>query len=485
MSELPTGWSYFSLRDLGGLSGGKTPSKANLLFWSSPDVPWVSPKDMKRNLLEDAEDRISQLAVDDAGMTLYPAGSVLMVTRSGILQHTFPVALAGTELTVNQDIKVFRPVEGISPQFAFYLLKSMGGKILSSCSKDGTTVQSIDSEKLEAFPFPLPPATEQTRIAAKLDELLAQVDTLKARIDGIPALLKRFRQSVLTAAVSGQLTEEWRGMNPKQRAEQAINALKAARPAKEQAHTPVFFEELPRIPESWEWASLGFLVSPDDVLCYGVVQPGPDDPDGVYLIRAGDINSGCVDTSQLRKISVNTHNEYRRSQVKGGEILITVVGAGIGEAAIIPPECAGFNIARAVAKLPIREISAKYVYLWLSTNLALSWMKGSSREVARPTLNLEQLRALPVPIPACGEQTEIVRRVEQLFAFADQLEARVKAAQIRIDRLTQSILAKAFRGELVPQDPNDEPASVLLERIKAQRAAAPKAKRGRRAATLG
>ncbi|QTF58900.1 restriction endonuclease subunit S [Stutzerimonas frequens] len=197
------------------------------------------------------------------------------------------------------------------------------------------------------------------------------------------------------------------------------------------------------------------------------------------------MNSGCVDTSQLRKISVNTHNEYRRSQVKGGEILITVVGAGIGEAAIIPPECAGFNIARAVAKLPIREISAKYVYLWLSTNLALSWMKGSSREVARPTLNLEQLRALPVPIPACGEQTEIVRRVEQLFAFADQLEARVKAAQIRIDRLTQSILAKAFRGELVPQDPNDEPASVLLERIKAQRAAAPKAKRGRRAATLG
>jgi type I restriction enzyme S subunit len=78
----------------------------------------------------------------------------------------------------------------------------------------------------------------------------------------------------------------------------------------------------------------------------------------------------------------------------------------------------------------------------------------------------------------------VVRRVEQLFAFADQLEARVKAAQVRIDRLTQSILAKAFRGELVPQDPNDEPASVLLERIKAQRAAVPKARRGRRAATL-
>ncbi|KTT59963.1 specificity determinant HsdS [Pseudomonas oryzihabitans] len=97
----------------------------------------------------------------------------------------------------------------------------------------------------------------------------------------------------------------------------------------------------------------------------------------------------------------------------------------------------------------------------------------------------QDLKATLVTYPSVPEQTEIVRRVEQLFAFADQLESRVRAAQARIDRLTQSILAKAFRGELVPQDPNDEPASVLLERIKAQRAAAPKARRGRQAAKQG
>ena len=96
-------------------------------------------------------------------------------------------------------------------------------------------------------------------------------------------------------------------------------------------------------------------------------------------------------------------------------------------------------------------------------------------------LNLGILKKLPIPLPPLAEQTEIVRRIEQLFAFADQLEAKVAAAKSRIDHLTQSILAKAFRGELVAQDPNDEPASVLLERIKAQRAATPKAKRGRKA----
>ncbi|CAM5408878.1 Type I restriction enzyme S subunit OS=Stutzerimonas stutzeri OX=316 GN=A9A72_124790 PE=3 SV=1 [Stutzerimonas stutzeri] len=93
----------------------------------------------------------------------------------------------------------------------------------------------------------------------------------------------------------------------------------------------------------------------------------------------------------------------------------------------------------------------------------------------------KEIKALEIYCPTISEQTEIVRRVEQLFAFADQLEAKVAAAKSRIDHLTQSILAKAFRGELVPQDPNDEPASALLERIKAQRAAAPKAKRGRKA----
>ena len=108
-------------------------------------------------------------------------------------------------------------------------------------------------------------------------------------------------------------------------------------------------------------------------------------------------------------------------------------------------------------------------------------MKNATRGVAVRGINIGDVRAIQIPLPTLEEQTEVVRRVEQLFAFADQVEAKVASAKTRIDHLTQSILAKAFRGELVPQDPNDEPASVLLERIKAERAAAPKANRGRKA----
>jgi len=450
--ELPAGWMRFSLKDLGGLSGGKTPSKANSEFWSSRDVPWVSPKDMKKNQLEDAEDSISQIAVDEAGMTLYPAGSVLMVTRSGILQHTFPVALAGAELTVNQDIKVLRPIAGIAPKFSFYMLKSFGGEILSACSKDGTTVQSIDSDKLEAFPFPLPPLAEQTRIAAKLDELLAQVDTLKARIDGIPALLKRFRQSVLAAAISGRLTEEWR---------------------KERA-----------LPEFSE-VELGHLIKegPQN----GLYKPSSAYGSGVKIIRIDGFYSGEITGWEgLRSLEVDLR-ELESWGVREGDILINRVNSieYLGKCALVrsvpEPTVYESNIMRMSLKSDL--VHPEYLMRFLSSEVGRKKLISKAKHaVNQASINQGDVKACKVPLPSVEEQTEIVRRVEQLFAFADQLEAKVKEAKTRIDRLTQSILAKAFRGELVAQHPSDEPASELLARIQAQRASAPKAKRGRKKA---
>jgi type I restriction enzyme S subunit len=130
------------------------------------------------------------------------------------------------------------------------------------------------------------------------------------------------------------------------------------------------------------------------------------------------------------------------------------------------------------------KIITKFAYFYMKSELFRKKVREISAGVAQQKVSLGNFREISLLVPSLEEQTEIVRRVEQVFAFADQLEARVKAAQTRIDRLTQSLLAKAFRGELVPQDPNDEPASVLLARIKAQRAAEPKAKRGRGAAKL-
>lgn len=372
-------------------------------------------------------------------MMLYPAGSVLMVTRSGILQHTFPVALAGVELTVNQDIKVLRPIEDINPKFMFYLIKSFSGEILSACSKDGTTVQSIDSEKLESFPLPLPPATEQARIAQKLDELLAQVETLKARIDAIPALLKRFRQSVLAAAVSGK-----------------ISSTTSARPMR--------------------LSDICLSIADGDH------QAPPQSTTGIPFITISAINDGVIRLEKATRYVPHIYfSELKPSRKpKTGDILFSVTGSICIPAMVLDEEAFTFQRHIAILRPDRSLVLQKYLYLYLGSEQIKKQGFDAATGTAQLTVPLKGLRNFNITLPSLEEQTVIVRRVEQLFAFADNLEAKVASAKNRIDHLTQSILAKAFRGELVPQDPNDEPASVLLERIKAQRAATPKAKRSRK-----
>lgn len=326
------------------------------------------------------------------------------------------------------------------------------------------------------------PENEQTRIAQKLDELLPQVDTLKARIDAIPALLKRFRQSVLAAAVSGRLTEEWRTENSGCDVAEQINTILSDRllfsKSKKAPATHLKNEEH-EIPKTWRWVSL-------DSLSAKIVDGTHHTPtyveSGVPFISVKDIRNGVIDFSSTKFISAEEHVELcKRCRPQKGDLLITKSGT-IGRTALINTEVE-FSLFVSVALI---KPASKFVNMKFIDIALMKWVNEidiSSRIVgsAIKNLHLTDMKVLAIPFAPLEEQTEIVRRVEQLFAFADQLENKVASAKSRIDHLTQSILAKAFRGELVPQDPNDEPASVLLERIKAQRAAAPKAKRGRKA----
>ena len=329
---------------------------------------------------------------------------------------------------------------------------SFRDKLCSEVSGVGGSLTRAQPKKVATYPLVLPPFAEQTRIAAKLDELLAQVDTLKARIDCIPALLKRFRQSVLAAAVSGRLTEEWRRTHDIDEPEVSWKAIELV--------------EISALVTSGSRGWADYYAS-----------------NGAIFIRSQDINTDELDTSETAFVRLPESSEGKRTRVQVQDILITITGANVGKVARVKQALPEAYVSQHVALVRLqRPELAPFVELYLKD-------VGSGRkkltELAygggKPGLNLSNIRDLAFALPSLEEQTEIVLRVEQLFAFAEQLEAKVATAQARIDRLTQSILAKAFRGELAPQDPNDEPASLLLERIQAQRAAAPKAKRGRKA----
>jgi type I restriction enzyme S subunit len=329
-----------------------------------------------------------------------------------------------------------------------------------------------------------------------VEAVLAKVRAARERLNRVPAILKRFRQSVLSAACSGRLTADWRAQNPN--AEPAnlllarITAERAASGQKkgieEESNNLEF--QTPEVPESWVPARVEELLHYVRSAGYGVLQPGEDLRDGVPMVRVCDIENGTVRVDELKRIAPHIDSQYARTRLEGGEVLVTLVGT-IGRVGVAPQSVRGANIARAVAMLPLcPHALADYLHFALTEpgkNLELNEL---AREVARKTLNLGLLKAVRVPLPPLAEQREIVARVSALFARADAIDARLTAARSAADRLTQAVLAKAFRGELVPteaelarrENRTYEPASELLARVRAAREqpAAPKPARKRK-----
>lgn len=467
MSELPTGWMQSRLGELADFVMGQAPNAKDCnthgvgtIFVKAGEFGRINPivREWTTHPLKYAKE--GDILICVVGAT---AGKINL----------------GIDCSIGRSVAAVRPTNEISQKFIYYFLAS---KIMSLRQGSTGSAQGVISKPdLAAITIPMAPASEQTRIAAKLDELLAQVDTLKARIDGIPALLKRFRQSVLSAAVSGRLTEEWREQKDFCNAP-VLNSKAKSLGIDELASAEELLGE--PLPCFWSKYALDQLVDAERGIPYGIVQTGSAVENGIPTVRCGDVKKLYIDTSNLKPVSSEIECDYKRTRLKGGEVLLAIRGS-VGNAGVTPKALHGCNISREVAMIPtLPSVLPFYLACLLQSPFGQRLLVGKVRGVAQKGINLADVRRLPVALPPYEEQTEIVRRVEQLFAFADQLEARIKASQARIDRLTQSILAKAFRGELVPQDPNDEPASVLLERIKAERATAPKAKRGRGAAKL-
>ncbi len=189
------------LKNTGSWSGGGTPSKANPAYWEGGTIPWISPKDMKTFEIVDSQDKITPEAIADSPVRLVPAGSILMVVRSGILAHTFPVAIAKTDVTLNQDMKAITPREDIVPKFLAYQLISQSTKILTHCTKTGTTVSSVETKLLQALPVWIPDAAIQEAIVAELDTQLSHLDKTASTLQAIlQSKLVQLRQGVLKKA---------------------------------------------------------------------------------------------------------------------------------------------------------------------------------------------------------------------------------------------------------------------------------------------
>ena len=198
-----------SLAELGKWSGGKTPSMSKKSFWEQGTIPWISSKDMKSSTLEDTQDHITEKAVREASMTVYPVNSIAVVTRSGILKHTFPVAYVPFETTINQDIKMLVVNEDILPRYAFHVIQGKGNDILVKTKKQGGTVDSLDFQKVLAYKVPVPSKDIQSKLVEVLDNFESICTDLNiglpAEIEARQKQYEYYRDLLLTFAEKGDM----------------------------------------------------------------------------------------------------------------------------------------------------------------------------------------------------------------------------------------------------------------------------------------
>ena len=498
--ELPTSWCWTPIGDATDVIGGGTPSTTNPNNFEG-SIPWITPADMSGYLgktISGGARFISEQGLADSGARWLPQGAVLYSSRAPIGY----VAVATRPVTTNQGFKSFVPGNGLNSDYLYYWLTS--AKQHAEALASGTTFLELSGAKAALIPLPLAPTAEQTRIVKKLEELLPDLDAGVAELKAAQKKLGQYRQSLLKAAVEGALTADWRaarkvgaGETAPETGAQLLERILADRRARWEAKQLAKFKEqgkpaprdwqkkypepvqpdttdLPQLPEGWVWASGEQLC---EFITKGTTPPKDLDVGGdktIPFLRVTNLtNRGDLDLADKVFVSLETHQGFlSRSIVCPSDVLMNIVGPPLGQVAVVPPTYAAWNINQAIAIFrAVEGVLPWFVCRYLLSPAAQHWLKARSKTTAGQTnLTLEVCRSLPFPLPPQDEQQALLNNLEMAMrAIADQGQA-IDQSRKQSTAQRQNILRAAFSGQLVPQDPNDEPASVLLARIRAERA---------------
>lgn len=203
--ELPDGWKFESLRDLGAWVGGGTPSKKRSEYWEGGTVPWVSPKDMKSRILHEVKDKITETAIAGSAAKKFDANSIAVVVRSGILEHTLPIALVPFPAAANQDMRVLTPRPDLNPHWVLYALLGHAAAIRQSCSKHGTTVASIEVSRMMAYEIAVPPEPWQALAVGKIERLDQEIAAAKGVVEVLSKKIELLERSVFQGAAHPEI----------------------------------------------------------------------------------------------------------------------------------------------------------------------------------------------------------------------------------------------------------------------------------------
>jgi type I restriction enzyme S subunit len=444
VSDLPIGWTTATISDVTKyLSRGKQPK-----YVSYSSLPVINQRAIRWNGIQNEHLKY----VDPMQFDLWEperfiqAGDILWnSTGTGTLGRAYLVTEQDLDppKVVDSHVTILRPNQtAIDPRFLFFWIQSSEvQENIASLATGATNQIELGRAVIASMCIPFAPLNEQKRIADKLDSLLARVDACRDRLNKIPFIIKNFRCAVLNAAISGELTNDWR-----------LERNRSIESWQQRNGSEVF----PFITSgSRGWSS------------YYSTQ-------GALFLRVGNLNHFTIDLdlNQIQYVNPPINAEGKRTRIEVGDILISIT-ADVGMVAFISENVgeAYINQHLCLARQTGEHLGSYLAYFLSSPLGGIGQLTQMQRGATKAGLALNDIRSVKFLLPDLDEQYEIVSRIESLFAYADYCEVNYQNAFKILKQLTPVILDKAFCGELVSQDPNDEPASILLERIRAERIA--------------
>ena len=426
---IPEGWGSVPLNQL------VSPSKEKVEPADDPDAFYIGLEHIEPNTTRIIGHGFARDT--KSTKTRFFSGSILYGKLRPYLNK---VSIPDFDGVCSTDILVFPPIDAVDTCYLMRFLSTSAVVDFATHQSSGMELPRTNYQKLGQLQVPLPPIAEQRRIVARLEALLADVERVRGRLEAVAATMQRFRQAVLESVFNGKIT-------------------------------------IGRGETSEPWT----LVSIADV-CEAIVDCPHSTPkwvtSGEICIRTSNFKPGRIDLSDTRYVSIETYlDRISRLEPKSGDILLSREGGILGVACMVPQ---GLKLCLGQRMMLLRVNESRYsselLMHLLNAPPIQAVIKNMTGGTSSPHLNVGDVKRFQIPLPPLLEQHEIVRRVEALFALADRIEGEVATARKRVEALTQAVLAKAFRGELVPTEAElarregreYEPAGVLLERVQAE-----------------
>lgn len=515
MTDLPSGWAKTQLSDICEINprADKSAFDADTVVSFVP-MPAVEAETGKIDVSE-----TRTFAQVKQGYTPFKKGDVLFAKITPCMENgkmAIVPEMVSEHGFGSTEFHVLRPAEGVDPKYVYLAVSNRGFRYHAEHNMTGAVGQKrVPASILEERELGLPPTHEQRRIVEKIETLFDEIDKGVESLKTARATLSLYRQSLLKSAFEGRLTADWRAQNADQleapesllariqferdtRYEAALNAWqdalaewradgeKGKKPAKPKGPETISLSrskrDQPEICCNWALDAFGnhieFLTSGSRGWAKFYASKG------ATFIRAQNLKHDRLDLNDIAFVALPPGKaEGMRTRVTKGDVLITITGANVTKTAVVDADLEEAYVSQHVALCRLApSIKSRYVWQFLvSETWGRKQLEQAAYGAGKPGLNLTNILEVAIPICSHAEQTEIICLLDARLEAADALGAEIDAALARADALRQSILKKAFSGQLVPQDPEDEPAATLLARIKAERARTTKTARKRKA----